>query len=120
MGIVFLTRFFFEGGVFTGNTVFLSGKARLSEGITAEKIYGVLTVVCEVDLETGKIIDTDCTLSTDVAKNFFKRLVNGYSLKNGIDPLLEKLKQRYYGDVDRALGAALKNIYHDYQLLQKQ
>ncbi|MFZ7103092.1 MAG: DUF3870 domain-containing protein [Peptococcaceae bacterium] len=97
-----------------GNTVFFAGKARPSEGLTAEKLYGVLTIGLEVDMEKGVILDADCTLSTEVAKKFFKKIVVGYSLEKGIDQLLKILADRYHGDVGRTLGAALKNIYREY------
>lgn len=95
-------------------TVFFSGKARPIEGITVEKMYGILTVGVEVDMETGIILAGDCTLSTDVAKNFFSRIVTGYNLSKGIDPLLETIRIRYHGEVVKALGAALRSIYRDF------
>jgi len=97
-----------------------TGRARLGEGLTAEKLFGVLTVGLEVDMETGCILDADCTLSTEIARNFFKKIVLGYSLKNGIDPLLKKFQIRYYGEVSKALGAALKNIYREYRIIKNK
>mgnify|MGYP000861809694 FL=1 len=95
-------------------TVFFSGKARPIEGITVEKLYGILTVGVEVDMETGVILAGDCTLSTDVANSFFSRIVTGYNLSKGIDPLLETIRHRYHGEVVKALGAALRSIYRDF------
>lgn len=103
-----------------GKTIFFAGKARPSEGLTAEKLYGILTIGLEVDMENGVILDADCTLSTEVAKNFFKKIVVGYSFQKGIDPLLKILTDRYHGDVGRALGAALKNIYREYSLTKNK
>lgn len=95
-------------------TMFFSGKARPIEGITAEKLYGMVTVGLEIDMETGVIVDADCTLSTDVARNFFARIVTGYNLSLGLEPLLEKIRLRYHGEVVKAIGAALKNVYRDF------
>jgi hypothetical protein len=103
-----------------GKTIFFAGKARPGEGLTAEKLYGVLTIGLEVDMENGNILEADCTLSTEVAKKFFSKIVKGYSLENGIEPLLRNLNERYHGDVGRALGAALKNIFREYQDIKKK
>ena len=96
------------------NTMFFAGKARPAEGVTAEKLYGMVTVGLEIDMDTGEILDADCTLSTEVAKRFFNQIIIGYNLSQGMDPLLERIKARYHGDVGKALGAALKAIYRDY------
>lgn len=102
------------------NTVFFSGKARPIEGITVEKMYGIMTVGLEVDMDTGIVLDGDCTLSTEVARSFFTKIVIGYDLSQGLGGLLETIRLRYHGEVMKALGAALRKIYRDYTNLKQK
>lgn len=96
------------------NTVFFASQAKPSDGITAEKIYGVVTIAIEVDVESSQILDVDCTLSTEVAKTFVIKLLKGYTLEKGVEPLLATLKERYHGDTTKTLGAVIKKLYKQY------
>jgi len=93
------------------NTIFITAHAKLPNAITAEKLYEVIAIGVEVESETGVIVDSDCTLATNVGRNFFKKLTTGYCLFNGIDPLIQKFEKRYYGSARKAIITALKLLY---------
>lgn len=93
------------------NTIFITGYAKLPTAITAEKLYEVIAIGVEVNPETGIIIDSDCTLATNVGRNFFKKLTKGYCLLQGIDPLIMTFEKRYYGSARKAITTALKIMY---------
>lgn len=104
------------GGVLLVNSVneksiFFTGYAKLPASITAEKLYAVIAVGVEVDPDTGVIIECDCTLATQVGKNFFRKLTKGYCLNNGIDDLVQQLETRYYGSARKAIITALRIMY---------
>lgn len=92
-------------------TIFITGYAKLPSSITAEKLYQVIAVGVEIDPVTGIIVDCDCTLATQVAKDFYKKLVLGYNLFEGIDGLVAKFDQRYHGSARKAIVTALKIMY---------
>ncbi len=95
-------------------TIFITGYARIPEGITANQTYKVLGIGLEVDPRTEVIIDADCTLATTVGRNFFRRLVVGYYLGAGVDPLIQKFERRYHGSAQKAIIAALRVIEKRY------
>lgn len=97
-------------------SIFITGYAKLPSNITAEKLYKVVAVGVEIDPNTGIIIDCDCTLATTVGKNFFKKLVMGYNLSNGIDDLIEIFKTRYHGSARKALITGIKIMYEKWLL----
>lgn len=96
------------------DTVFITGRAKLAEGLTAQIVYGIITVGLMIDKKTGEIMDAEFTLSTEAAKKFLRQVVLGYSLNDGLEPLLNIIDQRYYGDANKAIKAALKDIYKHY------
>lgn len=48
--------------------IFVTGYAKLPQGITAAELYSIIAVGMLVDRNTGVIGDVDCTLATDMGK----------------------------------------------------
>ena len=102
------------------NTVFIAGHARLPSGMAAKSIYETLTITAEIDKNYGVIVDANCTLATEHGRGYISKLLKGHSLRNGIDQPLKDLKSGYCGKASNALASALKDVYKQYQLLQKK
>ncbi|MGB9867627.1 MAG: DUF3870 domain-containing protein [Bacillota bacterium] len=98
----------------SGTGIFITGYARLPQGITAAELYHVLGIGVEVDPATGVITDADCTLATAVGRNFFRKLVVGYNLEHGIEPLVKEFECRYHGSAKKTIIAALKVVNQRY------
>ncbi|SCZ75994.1 DUF3870 domain-containing protein [Acidaminobacter hydrogenoformans] len=94
--------------------IFISGYARLPQGITAEEMYTVMVVGMVVDKDTGLILDVECSLVTDLAKKFIKDLLVGKSLEH-ISEIEEALTLRYFGSARKALISAIKIAYEKYR-----
>ena len=52
--------------------VFLSGYAKLPEHTTAQKLYSHLVLVATVDLPQGTVLDADCTMATQLGREFIR------------------------------------------------
>ena len=50
--------------------VFLSGYAKLPDHTTAQKLYTHLVLVATVELPQGTILDADCTMATQLGREF--------------------------------------------------
>lgn len=100
------------------NEIFISGYAKLPQGITAAELYTVIAVGLVIDRDTGEIFEVDCTLSTDVAKNFVKKLVIGKNL-NDIEAIENAFNERYHGSAKKALLSALRIANERYLNLKK-
>jgi len=101
-------------------TVMLAGHARLPQGMAAQNVYEMLTITVEVELKYGVIVEASCTLATQHAQQFITRLLRGYSLQDGIEPILDEIRRAYQGKAQQALLAAAKDMYHQYQLYQER
>lgn len=100
------------------NEIFISGYAKLPQGITATELYTVIAVGMVIDRDTGEIYEVDCTLSTEVAKNFVKKLVIGKNL-NDIEAIENVFNERYFGSAKKALLSALRIANERYLNLKK-
>jgi len=89
-------------------TLFLTGYARLPAGITASELSRVVGIGLEVEPEAGRIVEADCTLATRLARRFFRELVVGFRLVEDLDELVKRLEERYHGNAQKALVAALR------------
>ena len=99
--------------------VLLSGYAKLPSNTAAQKLYDQLVVVVDVDLESGIVLEADCTMATDLGKRFVSTILKGYNLNHGADALLDVISVRYYGHLKKALLTAVKEICQHYAELRE-
>jgi len=97
------------------NTIFIAGHARLPSGMAAKSIYDTLTITAEIDKKYGVIVSTSCTLATVHAQQFVEQLLRGYSLRDGLEKPIQKIKDHYLGKAGSALESALKDLYRQYE-----
>lgn len=96
------------------NHIFLTGYAKLPQGITAKELYAVIAVGIVVDVKTSEIIDADCTLATVLAKSVVKNLLVGSKL-NDLDKIEKGFKHHYYGSARKAILSAIKTCNEKYR-----
>ncbi|MDN4522984.1 DUF3870 domain-containing protein [Fictibacillus fluitans] len=101
-------------------TVMLAGHAKLPQGMAASDIYQTLTVTLETDVTYWVIVDASCTLATEHAQQFLSRLLRGYSLLDGLEPILQVLENHYHGKAQSALVAAAKDAFKQYQYINEK
>ncbi len=92
-----------------------TGYAKFPAKITAEEVYNFLCISLELETGTGRIVDADCTLATELARGFFTRIVKGHSLTDDFKYLEAEIDKRYYGNAKRALVTALRRIKEQYE-----
>ncbi|WP_312469103.1 DUF3870 domain-containing protein [Neobacillus sp.] len=96
-------------------TYFLAGHSRLPQGMAAQSVFDSLTITVEVDKKYGVIIESSCTLATEHGRAYVQQILRGHSLKDGIDDILEAIREGYRGKAVNALIAALKDLYSQYE-----
>jgi hypothetical protein len=96
-------------------TVFLAGHAKLPSGSAAKAAYDMLALTVEIEPKYGVILHADCTLVTRQARDFVCALLRGYSLKDGVEPILREIGKSYHGSARSALIAAVKDLQTEFQ-----
>jgi len=99
--------------------IFLTGYAKLPQGITATELYSVICIGMLVDLQSGTIIDAECSLITNLAKKVFHDLVIGKDLKD-IEAIEAEFVQFYYGSAKKALISAMRTCSEKYLQILNQ
>lgn len=95
--------------------VLFSGYAKLPIGITAAEMYKVIGVIVVVDMQSGLIVKADCTLATELARQYITKCLIGYNLSNGYEDLQNILDKQYQGSAKKAVATAVRIIYDKYR-----
>ena len=95
------------------NEVFVTGYAKLPQGITASELYTVICVGLLVDRNTGIIKDAECSLVTNLAKKVFYDLVVNKDISN-IEVIEQGFVDCYYGSAKKALISAMRTCYEKF------
>ena len=98
--------------------VLFSGYAKLPVGITAAEMYKVIGVIVVVDMKSGLIVKADCTLATELARQYIAQCLIGYNLSNGHEELQNILERQYQGSAKKAVATAMRIIYDKYRIFK--
>lgn len=102
------------------NTIFIAGHSRLPSGMAAQNMYETLTITAEVDKKYGVIVSASCTLATSHARQFIEQILRGYSLQEGIDYPVQKVRSHYLGKASSAIESALKDLQKQFEYAKKK
>ena len=78
-------------------------------------MYTILSVVCEVDMETGVIVAAEFTVATDLAKQYLNRLLSGRNLGSDEDAIVAELEQCYFSGTQKALIQCFRDMAKRYR-----
>lgn len=95
--------------------VLFSGYAKVPTGITASELYKVIGVVVIIDVESGEIVEADCTMATSLARRFVADALRGQNIKQGPETAIALIDQVYHGSAKKAIITVLRIIYDKYR-----
>lgn len=95
--------------------VLFSGYAKLPIGITAGELYKIVGVVVTVDMQSGEIIEADCTLATELARHHIARALIGHGLEEGPEKIAAVVDHIYQGNAKKSIITAIRIIFDKYR-----
>lgn len=96
------------------NTVLVTAYAKAPQGSSMYEIYKYAGVILEIDYETNKIVNADFTFISDLTKDYFRRMIIGYNLSNGIEDLVKRIEKHYIAPSTNSVIVTLKAAYKRY------
>lgn len=96
-------------------TVLVTGYAKAPQGTAMYEKNKYTGIVLEIHRETDVILDVEFTFVTELAKSYLKRLIMGYDMKNGVEPLIDLIKEHYLAPSQQSVIVALKVAYQRYR-----
>lgn len=97
------------------NTSIFVGHAKPPANSVSGQMYTILSVVCEVDMDTGTIIAAEFTVATDLAKDYLNRLLAGRNLTTDEDAIVAELEQCYFSGTQKAIIQCFRDMAKRYR-----
>ncbi len=97
------------------STSIFVGHAKPPANTVSGQMYTILSVVCEVDMDTGIIVSTEYTVATDLAKDYLDRLMSGRNLRDEEDAIVADLEQCYFSGTQKAIIQAFRDMAKRYR-----
>lgn len=95
-------------------TVIVTGYAKAPQGTSMHELYKHAGIVLEINHRSHTIEKADFTFVTGLTKGFFEKILIGYCLKDGIDPLVQTIKDHYFAPSQQAIIVALQSAVQRY------
>lgn len=94
--------------------IFLVGHAQLPQGMAAKSMFETLAITAEFERKYGVILRVGVTLVTDEGKGYFARMLEGRSMNDSVEDVLQDIRLLYHGAAQNALIAATKDLWRHY------
>lgn len=96
-------------------TVYIIGdsKTAINNAITHQ--YNAFYLAIIVDMENEVIVDAGASVTLQVTNEFIRSLFVGYSMKQGLEPMIDRISHRYFGASQKAIIVAWKDAFKKYQ-----
>mgnify|MGYP000847788764 CR=1 FL=1 len=102
------------------STYIFSGHAQLPEGTDLYENYKYMTVLMEVDIETGLVVNCVVPVYCKLHNDFVADMMQNRCLDDGLEPIIAEVEARVHTLSKRAFIAALQVIYNRYTMLKRQ
>jgi hypothetical protein len=95
-------------------TVLVSGYAQAPKGTGMSEVMKWMGVVLEIDCRTNQIVQADGTFITELARDFFRRHVVGFTMTDGLDKLVKIVDTHMQTPSKNALIVAVQAAFQRY------
>lgn len=96
------------------NTLLVTAYAKAPQGTAMYETYKHAGIVLEIDKLTHKIVDAEFTFITELAQNFFRRMLIDFDFTADINILIERIEEHYLAPSSGAVIVALKSAQKRY------
>ena len=97
------------------STSIFVGHAKPPSNTVSGQMYTILSVVCEVDMDTGVIVAAEFTVATELAKDYLNRLLAGRNLSTDEDAIVAELEKCYFSGTQKALIQCFRDMAKRYR-----
>ncbi len=95
-------------------SVLVTGYAKAPSGTSMYEVYRHAGIVLEIELATHTILNVEFTMIADLTNSFFRRLIVGYKLDEGLAEIIKRIKTYYIAPSQQAIIVALQSANQRY------
>ncbi len=102
------------------NTHIFSGHAQLPEGTNLSVNHRLATVVMEIDMESGQIVDSSIPIYCDLHGDVISEIFCGKNIENDISAIIDEINERVHSLSTKALVSSIQVVYNRYLLVKQE
>ncbi len=114
LSIIIIFSSTWSNGVDKLNTILVTGYSKAPQGTSMYEHYKHAGIILEINIDTNKIENASFTFISDLTTSFFKKMINGYDLTNGLEDLIKRIQNHYLAPSQQAVIVALKSATQRY------
>ncbi len=97
------------------STSIFVGHAKPPANTVSGQMYTILSVVCEVEMDTGVIVAAEFTVATELAKGYLNRVLAGRNLTTDEDAIVAELERCYFSGTQKAIIQSFRDMAKRYR-----
>ncbi len=101
------------------NTHIFSGHAQLPEGTNLSVNHRLATIVLEIDMESGQIVDSSIPIYCDLHSDVISEIVCGKNIEKDISVIIDEINERVHSLSTKALISSIQVVYNRYILVKQ-
>lgn len=100
-------------------TIFMIGESRTNLDNAITKLYGTFYIAFEIEPDSGRIIDVDCSHTLALTKDFIRRIFINKNMVLDAEMIDAEVKRRYFGSSVKAIMVAYRDALKRYQSVKE-
>lgn len=97
------------------STVFISSYAKAPLNTAMSEDHKYIGIMLEISKVDHIIVNADATFITELARDYFKRLVVGIDITDNLSPLIKEIEENFLIASNSSLVVALKSAQQKYK-----
>lgn len=100
-------------------TIYIIGESRTNLDNAITKLYGAFYIAFEIEADSGRIIEVDCSHTLGLTKDFIRRMLINKNITADANAIEAEVKRRYYGSSVKAIVVAYRDALKRYQSIKE-
>ena len=96
-------------------TIVIAGSARLPAKVALPGGGSHVCVEVEIDRDDEEIVDVACVCMSRLGEKVLQSVLIGRKVGDGLGEMVKELKTKYLGGTQKAVIAAIEDVYHRYR-----
>jgi len=102
------------------STIYIIGDSKTTTNNPITHQYTAFFLALVIDLDKEEIVDMGASATLPITNQFIQSMFIGYSMKKGIEPMIEEITHRYHGASQKAMIVAWKDAYKKYHQIKNE
>lgn len=96
------------------STILVTAYAKAPQGTSMYEVYKYSGLILEINKDNHEIVDSEFTFVTELAQNYFKKMLKGHNLIYNTDDIINIVNEHYVAPSSSSIIVCLKSAKKRY------